>query len=219
MNYTLDAETRTIFGKKVKQLRQVGKVPAEIYGRETDNQSIQVDGKTLTRVLQEAGSTNLIEVKVDGKQAINALARNIQISPVKRDLLHVDFYAVIMTETVTVSVPIQLIGESTLIKDEGGTLVSGLNELDIEALPGDLPEVIEVDISTLESFSDSVSVADISLPDTITILSNLESMVATIQPPRVEEDFDAIDAELAEGEEVEGAEGEAAEGGEDGDDE
>ena len=181
---------------------------------------MQFDAKTLKRVLSDAGGTNLISIKVGNKAPVQALARNLQYSPVRRRLLHVDFYTVRMDEKVTVTVPIQLTGESDLVKDLGGTLMSGITTLEIEALPADLPESVEVDISSLESFSDSISVADLSLPDTLTVLSSEDSMVATVQPPRTEEELESLDDDIEaidiEGEEdVEGDEAEVeAEGDE-----
>jgi large subunit ribosomal protein L25 len=205
MAYELQVETRTIFGKKVKALRKAGKIPAEIYGHGHENISVQIDEKILKRTLSEAGSTNLISVQVDNQAPVMALARNIQYSILKRALVHVDFYAVIMTETVSVSVPIVIIGKSPLI-EEGGTLVTGLNTLDIEALPANLPASIVVDVSGLESFSDSISVADLTIPDGVTVHSSPDSLVATIQPPRLEEEIEEeIELEGLE-EEVEGAE-------------
>jgi large subunit ribosomal protein L25 len=192
MAYELQAETRTVYGKKVKTLRQVGKIPAEIYGRGRENQSIQIDGKTLRRVLDEAGSNHLISIQVDGQSSVMALARDIQYSILRKDLLHVDFYTVIMTETVEVTVPIHLVGKSPLVDDEGGTLVSGLNFLEIEALPGNLPEAFEVDISVLENFSEAILVSDLTIPEGVTVHSSPDSMVATIQPPRLAEELEAI---------------------------
>ena len=133
MDYNLQAEERTVFGKKVKQLRAAGQTPAEIYGRGSDNQSVQIDAKSLINVLKQAGLTNLISIKVGNNEPVQALARNLQYSPVKRTLLHVDFYTVRMDEKVTVTIPVQLVGETDLVKDLGGTLMSGLTTLDIEA--------------------------------------------------------------------------------------
>lgn len=189
----LKAEPRTVFGKHVKTLRREGLVPAEIYGRKSDNQSIQVPEKVLAKVLADAGNTNLISIKIGKDKAVPTLARNIQYSPVKRHLLHVDFYAVVMTDTVTVSVPITIIGSTDLIDKENGTLMTGLNALDIEALPGDIPESIEVDISILKEFSDAIHVADLVLPEGATIHSNLDSLVASIQPPRLEEEEEEVE--------------------------
>jgi len=224
MAYEIQAEKRTIFGKKVKNLRQAGKIPAEIYGYGTaNNVSIQLDTKALQQVLKDAGNTNLISLLLEGQPPIQALARDIQYSTIKRDVLHVDFYAVNLTEMVAVNVPIHLIGESPLIEAEDGTLVTGINSLEIEALPTAIPESFEVDVSGLITFSDSISVSDLTLPEGVNLLSSPDSLVATIQPPRLttieeEEEAAALEEALALGE-LEGVEGEEEEGeDEDGED-
>jgi len=195
----LHAEPRTVFGKKVKELRQAGMIPAEIYGRKTDNQSIQIPVRTLEHTLNEAGNTNLISIKVGKKKkGIPVLARNIQYSPIRQRLLHVDFYAVVMDETVSVNVPIRIIGESSLITQQNGTLMTGLNDLEIEALPADIPEAFEVDISDMTDFGQSIHVSDLTVTDNITVHSSPESLLVSIQPPRTS-DEDELEAE-AEGE-------------------
>jgi large subunit ribosomal protein L25 len=215
MAYDLEAQKRTSFGKKVKRLREAGWIPAEIYGRGIDNVSVQINAKNLHRVLDEAGATHLISIQVDKASPVPTLARNIQYSPVRRDLLHVDFYAVVMTEKVSVSIPIHVIGENPLIEDEKGTLVHALNEIEIEALPGNLPEAIEVDISGLTEFNETITVGELKAPEGVTLLVNPDVMVLTIQPPRSEEeleeleqpvdvDVDAVQQIGAEGDEAEG---------------
>ncbi len=213
MAIQLQAEPREIIGKHVKTLRRAGLVPAEIYGKGLENISIQVPEKALRRTLREAGATTLIDIKLGKKKAVSTLARNIQYEPISRQILHVDFYAVNMAETVTVSVPIKIVGSTELIDTEHGMLISGIDEVEIEALPANLPEAIEVDISVLENFSDSISVADLVLDEGLTVHSSPESMLATIQPPRVEEVFtDETESIVDEGEASEA--GEASEEGE-----
>ncbi len=192
MAIELKAEPREVFGKKVKTLRNAGFVPAEIYGHGVGNISIQAPEKILKSVLGEAGATNLISIKIGRKKPINTLARNIQYSPIKHTLLHVDFYAVDMANTVQVSVPIRLIGEEPELVKQGGMLITGITELDLEALPSDLPESIEVDISELTSFGDAIHVSHLNLPDKITVHSSPESLIVTIQPPRVSEEEEEV---------------------------
>jgi len=201
MAFELKAELRSVTGKKVKTLRRAGLTPAEVYGQGMENLSIQADSKTLRRVLSEAGNTNLIGIKLGRKKAVNTLARDIQYDPISQDILHVDFYAVNMAETVVVSVPIHVIGEAPA-EAEGGVVVTGINELEIEALPGNLPETIEVDISKLENFGDAIHVEDLDLPDNITVLSSPDSLLVSVQAPRA-----AIQEEV----EVEAAETEGLE--------
>ncbi len=200
----LHAEARTVFGKKVKGLRQAGIVPAEIYGKKTKNHSIQIPVRDLEYTLNEAGNTNLISIKIgDKKTGIPVLARNIQYSPVRQRLLHVDFYAVIMDETVSVNVPIRIIGETDLITQQNGTLMTGLNELEIEALPADIPETIEIDISNLTDFGQSIHVSDLPAADNITIHSSPESLLASIQPPRTSDEEDLVEEVIEEEEDME----------------
>ncbi len=199
MAFELKAELRSVTGKKVKALRRAGLTPAEVYGQGMENLSIQADSKMLRRVLHEAGNTNLIGIKLGRKKAVNTLARDIQYDPISQDILHVDFYAVNMSETVVVNVPIHITGEAPAEK-EGGVVVTGINELEIEALPGDLPETIEVDISKLENFGDAIHVEDLDLPENITVLSSPDSLLVSVQAPRTATAEESA-IEAAEGEE------------------
>ena len=199
MAFELKAELRDVTGKKVKTLRNAGLVPAEVYGQGLDNLTIQIDEKTLRSVLNEAGNTNLIGIKVGRKKAVNTLARHIQYSTIKQDILHVDFYAVNMSETVAVSVPVQFIGEAPAI-EQGGMLVSGLNEIEIEALPGDLPETIDIDITVLTDFGDAIHVGSLNLPEGITVLSSPDSLVVSAQAPRLAEVEEEVEEVGEEGE-------------------
>lgn len=184
----LQAEPRTVFGKNVKSLREQGLVPAEIYGRKTSNISIQVPQKVLAEVLAKAGKTHLINIKVGNEKGIPALARKIQLTPIKRQVGHVDFYAVVMTDTVAASVPVVIVGENDLITHHNGSLLTGLSEVVVEALPDHLPETIEVDISSLKEFSDAIHAADLALPQGVMLHSSPDSLIVSIQAPRLAEE-------------------------------
>jgi large subunit ribosomal protein L25 len=186
----LKAEVRQITGKQVAQLRRQGYVPAVIYGNNTENDLIQIEAKALRKVLVQAGTHQLIALQVGNKRPRMTLARDIQIDTIKRSYMHVDFYAVNMREKVTAEVPVVLEGVSLAVKDLGGILVQGLNEVEIECLPSDLIAAIEVNIESLAEIDDMITVADLKVPDTITILSDPESMVAKIEAPRVEEEVE-----------------------------
>jgi large subunit ribosomal protein L25 len=181
----LQAEPRQTTGKQVKQLRRQGFVPAVLYGKDQPPQLLQVHRKPLSKILSNAGTHRLIALQVGSGAPYMTLARDIQRDPVKRDYLHVDFYAVKMNEKVHAQVPLILAGVSLAVKNLGGILTHGLNELEIECLPSDLISAIEVDISALTDLNSIISVADLHLPASITILSDPESMVAKIEPPRV----------------------------------
>jgi large subunit ribosomal protein L25 len=181
----LKAEARTVVGRHVKNLRQQGLVPIVLYGKGLETQSLQVDAKSLSKVLAIAGSHQLINLQVGNQRSQLTLARDIQRDPIQRGYLHVDFYAVKMDEKVTAKVPLVIIGEAPAVGDLGGILTHGLDEVEIECLPANLISSIEVDVSSLAEFNDTIIVADLTLPETITVLSDPESMVVKIEPPRV----------------------------------
>ncbi|MFN8458882.1 MAG: 50S ribosomal protein L25 [Anaerolineae bacterium] len=183
----LKAETRQTTGKHVKQLRRQGYVPAVIYGNTPETSPIQIEAKTLNKVLAQAGTHQLIALQVDKKRPVMTLAREIQRDAIKRGYLHVDFYAVNMREKVTAEVPIVFEGVAPAVRDHAGTLVHGLTEVEIECLPADLISGVAVNIETLATFDDIITVADLKVPSTIAILTDPDTMVAKVEPPRVEE--------------------------------
>jgi large subunit ribosomal protein L25 len=192
----LAAEVRNITGRHVKQLRRQGWVPAVLYGRDLDTVLLKINSREMTRVIREAGTHQLISLKIGNKKPQMTLARDIQRDVVKHNYLHVDFYAVKMDEKVTAHVPLTLIGEAPGVRDLAGILTQGLDELEIECLPGDLIASIEISVEGLVAFNDTISVSDLEIPDTITVLSDPDSMVAKIEPPRLVE---AEEEELPEG--------------------
>jgi large subunit ribosomal protein L25 len=183
----LKVEARQAIGKQVRQLRQQGYVPAVVYSKGNDTDLIQIEAKALRKVLAQAGTHQLIALQIGSKKPRMTLARDIQIDSIKRHYLHVDFYAVNMREKVTAEVPLEFVGVSPAVKELGGILVHGLSEVEIECLPGDLVSSIEVNIEGLAELNDMLTIADLIVPDTITLLSDPESMVAKVEPPRVEE--------------------------------
>ena len=204
----VEAVKRGVTGKKVKVLRREGKLPAVIYGHGVDTMPIMVDHRSSSRILAKAESSSLITIALEGEE-YPTLVREKQWDYIKRSLLHVDFQVVSMTEKIAAQVRVNLIGASPAVADFGAVLISGMNELEIEALPADLPEGIDVDFSILEKFGDSILVRDLVLSDKLSILTDPASMIAVATAPteEIEEEVD-VD-ELLEGEE--GVEGEEAE--------
>ncbi len=183
----LKAEARKTTGKGLGQLRRQGFVPAVVYGNGVEADPIQIDAKVLRKVLAQAGTHQLIALQIGSKKPRMTLARDIQIDAVKRSVLHVDFYAVNMREKVTAEVPLVFVGVSPAVKDLNGILVHGLSEIEIECLPADLISSIEVNVEGLTELDSMLTVADLVVPGTIAILSDPESMVAKVEPPRLEE--------------------------------
>ncbi|MCB0210891.1 MAG: 50S ribosomal protein L25 [Anaerolineae bacterium] len=181
----LKAEPREIKGRNVRHLRQQGIVPVILYGRDVESTPLQIEEKALTKVLDEAGTHQLVSLKVSSGKSVMTLARDIQRDVIRRNYIHVDFYAVKMDEKVVAQIPIHLIGESPAVEEFGGVLTQGLDEIEIECLPADLVSSVEVSVETLKELNDTITVADLTMPDNITVLSEPESMVAKVEPPRV----------------------------------
>jgi large subunit ribosomal protein L25 len=192
----LKAEPRTLTGKQVRQVRNQGYVPAVVYGSNSEPTPIQVEGKTLHKVLSKAGGNTLIALQIGKKKPVPTLAREVQRDIIRHNILHVDFYRVVMTERITAEIPLVLTGEAPAV-DEGGVLVHGLSTVEVQCLPADLPSVIEVDLSSLAEFNDLVAVADLQVPSSVTVLSDPDSVIARIEAPRI------IEEEVEEIEEVE----------------
>ena len=218
-NNTLTAESRAIVGSRpAGRLRREGKVPAVMYGLDTDTTNLTVPGRELTHILAgESGANTLITLKVDGEEHL-ALARQIQRHPTRGDVLHVDFIRVRRDVAVAAEVPVHLIGEPEGVRD-GGVLEQLVFTLSIEAKPEDIPPGVEADVSAL-SIGDQLRIADLPLPPGISVQQEADELVVQVVMPRVVEEpepEEGEEGEEVEGEAPEGEEGEgapAAEGGE-----
>lgn len=196
----LNAQTREIRGKQVSNLRAARWIPAVVYGPDTPSNSIQIEERELTRVLSQAGATALINLYVDGeKNPQVVLARDIQREPIKRNLLHVDFYQVRLTEKVKTVPPLEFVGVSSLIESGEAMLNTSMTEVEVECLPTDLISSIEVDISVLASFDDTIQIRDLPVPDTVTVLVDADEVVASLVSARMAEIPEEVEeVELAE---------------------
>lgn len=195
-NYTLKASLRTATGRKVKALRKSGIVPANVFGKKTKSVSIQLDVKVLREMLKKAGETSLINLTIEGeKKARPVLVSGYAQDPVSNDLYHVDFHEVDLTEKVTAMVPVKIVGEAEAVK-AGNNLVVQKNEIEVEALPADLPDEIEVDVTALAAVGDSIHASDLKLDRSkVTIMAEEDEVIVTIQEPAKEEEVVAAPAE------------------------
>jgi large subunit ribosomal protein L25 len=184
----LKTQKREVLGKKVKNLRREGLVPAVLYGHETDSVPLQVEERELNRVLAQVGGHRLIALKIGrSRKRHMALARDVQWDVITSRPLHVDFYAVIMTEKVTIEVPLVFVGEAPAAVQAGAILLQGLDEVEIECLPGDLIEAIEVDVSELEEIDQTIYVKDLRVPPALDVLTDAEEIVARVAWAAAEE--------------------------------
>lgn len=183
----LKAEKRDVIGKQLRALRRAGKLPAVIYGRHTAPISISLDSHSASLALGRLTSSSLVTIELDGTQ-YPTLVREKQRDYIKNRLLHVDFLAVSLTETIRASVIVNFTGVSTAVKDYNAVFVVNLASLQVECLPTDLPERIDVDISVLARPGDGIRVRDVHVSDKVQILDDPDTMVAVATFAKVEEE-------------------------------
>jgi large subunit ribosomal protein L25 len=205
----LTAEPRSVVGTRpAGRLRREGKVPAVVYGLDTDTIKVTVPARELQHILAgEAGANALITLKCDGDDMLT-LARQIQRHPTRGDLVHVDFVRIRRDVAVQAEIPVHLEGEPAGVRD-GGVLEQLVFSLTIEAKPADIPNAVEVDVSALEIGS-QMRIEELDVPAAVTVLHEPDEIVVQVAMPRVVEEPEPTE----EGEEIEGEapEGEVAEG-------
>lgn len=205
--HTLKVTKREIFGKKLKALRKTGVLPGNIYGKDLKSQAVQVPVKEFQAVYDQVGSSGVVYLDFEGKEhpvLIHALAYDY----IKSQPLHADFFQVNMKEKVKTKVPLHIVGEPKAVTEKIGMLLQPVGEIEVEALPTDLPESLEIDVTELAEVGQNLKVLDIKRADTITILSDPEQVVASIAELVSEEAVAQAAEEAAAAE----AAGEAAEG-------
>lgn len=186
---TINAEVRPDTGKQTAgRMRRQGKVPGVIYGKKVGNLPLVVSRKELERVLDREGGSALLKVLIGGQGQpgeFTAMVREVQRHPIKGEIIHVDFYQISLDEEIRTTVPIVLEGEARGVKN-GGILQYGLREVEVEALPADLPETFTIDISDLD-VGEHLAVADIKAPPGVKILTEPDAVIATIVSTRAVE--------------------------------
>lgn len=196
----------------VRQLRKNGGVPCVLYGNNTPNTLLQVEEKEVRRAYVKAGESTLVELDIDGKKT-PVLIHAFAMDPVTDKFEHVDFYAVDMTKEVEAHVSIRLDGESPAVKEMGAILVTTLDHVTVRSLPAKLPRELTANLSKLANFHDSLTVADISVPEGVTILAEADTVIATVQEPRAVEEVTPAPAEGAAAATADGAAAPAADAG------
>ncbi|MBN6187389.1 50S ribosomal protein L25/general stress protein Ctc [Aneurinibacillus sp. BA2021] len=200
MAMELQAEKRQTGSRSaLNRLRKQGKIPAVMYGSDVESQPLAIEEGPFLQLVNQQGLNHVIKLKVDG-QPMNVMVRELQSDPLKNKIVHLDFGTVNMNEKTDTSVFIVLEGESAGVKD-GGVLQQTMRELSISCLPGDIPDSIPYNIEKL-AIGDTVTVADLTVPNGIEVLDNPESVVLTIVPPQAEPADEEPNAEEAEAESV-----------------
>lgn len=211
----LKAEERKVLGKKVKKLRRESLLPGNVYGNGLNSYALQVKLPEFEAVYKEVGDTGLIDLAYDGKTK-PVLVKNLQRNFANHTLLHVDFYQVNMKVKVKATVPVLLVGEAKAVTDKVGLLLQSVTDVEVESLPDSLPENVEINVEHLAEIGDQVTVADLTAPEGVEILTDPSQTIAKVNELVVEEPEPEEPAEGEEGAEGETAEGdgEAKEGGE-----
>jgi len=189
---SLSANIRKTLGKKVKSLRKKDILPGVLYGPKIKPLPLEIDLKEFEKIYKETGESTLISLEVvDLKRKYLVLIHDLEKDPVTDRIIHIDFYQPSLEEEVTAAVPIIFEGVSLAVKELGGTLVRNIHELEVKALPQNLPHEIKVDISKLKTFEDDILVKDLVVPKEVKILKDPEESVALVTPPeKVEEELE-----------------------------
>ena len=197
---TLKAEKREVFGKQTKHLRKKGLIPAELYGRGVENLHLSVPAKDFLQAYREAGEHSVLSIEVEGKSH-PVLIHSVEESHIKPEVLAVDFHEIRMDEKVKAHVPLEFEGDAPAVKEKEGILVKSMDEIEVEALPADLPHVIKVDLSGLVELDQSIYVKDLPKGDKFEFIVDKETVIVSVTAPKEEEVEEApLAEEAAEGE-------------------
>ena len=175
----LSANLRSVIGKQVKALRRQGRLPAVLYGAGTEPLSIELEGRAASKILDRASGSTLLQLQLEGQEHM-VLVREIQRDVIRRNLMHVDFLKVAMDVRITAEVPIELVGRAPAVEELGGVLVTGINSVEVEALPSDLRDRVTVDLETLVKIDDSITAGDLFLGEGVELLTDPAELVARV---------------------------------------
>ena len=192
----LKAEKREITGKKVRSLRKAGKLPAVLYGAGEKGTLLEVSEKDFEKVFKQAGESTLVELEI-GENKKNVLIHDVDFDPIKDKPRHVDFLQVRMDKPIRAKVHVIFEGESPAVKNLGGVLVKIIHELEVEALPKDLPHELKIDISNLQNLEDKFLVSNLKLPSGVKVIADSNEVLALVEIPRTEEEIKAEEAATA----------------------
>ncbi len=219
MDLELTLDAREAQGKANKRLRREGLVPGVVYGKGEESTNVQVEAKTFETLYRAAGRTSVVKFRLPGgSRATSGFIKSVQRHPLTGRAIHVDYYLVNLKVEMEVDVPLVFTGEAPAVEATGGTLLHNLSSIHVKALPTDIPHEVEVNVSVLTSLDVAIHVRDLNLNrDLVQVLTDGDTLVSTVVPPRVEEEPETV---VGEGEEAEAegmagvAEGEATAEGE-----
>lgn len=196
---SLKAQDREILGKKVKKLRRDGFIPAHVFGKKVETEHVSVKAVDFSQVFSQAGETGLIDLKIGDSKVRPVLVRDIQVDPVRGATLHIDFYQVNLAEKVKVFVPIRIVGEDPeVVKMGEAVVIQPIGEVEVEALPAELPDHLEVDITTLQAIDDAITISQMQIPTGVELMADPEAVVVKLDTAVSEEAQQLMEEQEAE---------------------
>jgi len=199
----LSASRRSETGRHVHAVRRRGDVPAVLYGHNVEPQALSIEARSLQRVWHHAGHSHLVDLALDGGRSRKVLIRELQVNPRTTQLMHVDLFAVNLREKLTVEIPLIPIGESPAVSElKLGVLQQIITSIKVECMPGDIPAQLSVDISGLVDTDQGIRLAEVPLPDRVTLATGVDpdELVLKVVQVRVAAEPEEVEAEAAEGE-------------------
>ncbi len=191
--HILNAQTRILVGRKTRQLRATGEVPAIVYGSGIEPSPITINRNAFLKTYGKAGESSIVELVIGENKPLHVLIQDTQIDPLLNEVTHVDFRSIDMNKEIEASVQLEVTGESPAVKALGGTLVLSRDYVTVRCLPIKLVRSLAVDISKLTTFEDSIRVKDLVIPEGMTILDQPTLSIAAVEAPRSEEEMAALD--------------------------
>lgn len=189
----LIAQERKVLGKKVKRLRKDGQLPGHVFGKGVDGENVLVSAKDFLKTFHQAGETSLIDLKIGSEKVRPVLIREVQYHPISDQPIHIDFFQVDLAQKVKVPVPLVLIGEQPeAVHLEEAIVLQTVNEVEVEALPTDLVEKIEVDISSLKNIDDAITVGQLSYDRSKLTVHALEDEIVVKLAPAVSAEMEKL---------------------------
>ncbi|MFA5899088.1 MAG: 50S ribosomal protein L25 [Hyphomicrobium sp.] len=192
----LEAKPRDVLGRKTNKGRKEGLVPAVVYGKGVASKNIWVKLLDFKRLIKKSGESTVIELKIDEKDNRNVLIYDTQKDPVRDNYVHIDFFQVRMDEEIETEVELEYVGEAPAVKELGGVLVKNIDAIEVKCLPADLPGSITVDISSLKTFEDRITLGDLAISKKIELSIDLETVIALVAPPRSEEEMSNLETKV-----------------------
>lgn len=189
MTYAITAEKREQTGKRTALEQEGKRIPAILYGQGVTNQAISVGRSEFAKVYREAGSSALIDISLGADAAVKTLIKEVQVHPLTMEPIHIDFYQVRMDQEIEAQIPLNFVGESKAMKVDGGTLVKSMDEIEVRCLPANLPSSIDIDLTLLNTFDDSITIGSLKLPAGVEVLNDPELTIATVARPLTEDEL------------------------------